>query len=232
MKTAKAILQTRVTEGPVNLVAAVESCHKVFANAETIALLYTPAKCWLTKVTFQDGKCCFISLATETAKDTVKTFEKALDTTTTDSVFEARLFNPFAELRWLHLQNGEGRAALIADEITDITGCLSQQLSPLTAIHTLTQTYLLWGEGVDPTKSNMPDGWSRLTTSRIGRLDVPVSGVDNHKNKRVQLRVLEYLAEYDADGSVVQSDNEPDGKKLHGNVAVVEERLLSLEVAQ
>lgn len=232
MKTAKTILQTRVTEGSVNLVAAVESCHKVFANAETFALLYSPAKCWLTKVTFLDGKCSFIALATEKANDTVKTVEKALDTTTTNAVFEARLFNPLAELRWLHRQNGEGDAALIAEEATDITGCLAQQLPPLTAIHTLMQTYLLWGEGVDPTKSSMPDGWSRLTTSRIGRLDVPVSGVDNHKNKRVQLRALEYLAEYDADGSVVQSDNEPDSKKLHGNVAVVEERLLSLEVAR
>lgn len=189
---------------------ALTASQSVLAAKKTVALLYTPQRC----------KLAVLENGTLRQSD-----GKAVDLT---EVFEARVFNEDAELRWLNKQDGTGRAVLLcAQEIPE--PCLNKlpEDASLKALHTLKQTYLLWGEGIGQTKKvSLADGWSRLTTARIGWLDVPVQGVG--KNERVYLKALEYLAEYDADGKLVQEDQPMEDTKRYGNVAVAEERLLCL----
>ncbi len=204
----------------LQLKEALEFCLPALEGRETVALLYTPGNCLLALLkdkTLRDNRDQEVALA---------------------EVFEARIFNEQVELRWLHKSNRRGRAVLLSGgEIPrECSEKLPKDVS-LSALKTLLQTYLLWGEMVVP-DNHAP--WYRLTTARIGKLDVPLQNADRSKlseeinkgeKKRVQLKALEYLAEYDADGNVVQEDNNSDKTKLHGNVAVVEERLLKLEVA-
>lgn len=179
----------------MTLPAALTACLSVLAIKKAVALLYTPQHCELAVL--ENGVLC-------------QSDGEAVDLT---KVFEARVFNEDAELRWLNEQDGIGRAVLLSDKELTVDQ-LDKDASLSVLDEQLEQTYLLWGEGIDPKKAGLPAAWSRLTTARIGKLDVPVSGVG--KSERVQLRVKEYLAVCD----------------LHGNVAVVEERLLKLEVAQ
>ena len=122
-------------------------------------------------------------------------------------VFEARLFGEEAELRWLAQPDGSGRAVML-------TEADSEPLSgwrPLTAIEPLdviSQTAILWGTAA-PSLDPGP-GWTALSEARIGKLDVPLAAVE--ERAYVEAVSREYLAEADQ----------------HGNVAVVEERLLRL----
>lgn len=122
-------------------------------------------------------------------------------------IFEARVFNQNRELRWLNQTNGKGQAVLISEQ--DISNYLSESLPNLTAIDIIEQQYLLWGKGVKNTSNH---GWGKLAESRIGSISVPVTGLI--ENQRVYLKTVEYL----------QADEE------NGNVSVVEERLIKLEV--
>ena len=125
------------------------------------------------------------------------------------TVFEARLFTPQVELRWWHQQGGTGRTVLLTDDQANLA--LDNYLSSpdqQSLVGTIEQTYLLWGKGVAK-PAELPASWSRLTTARIGRLHIPAPNVTCGY---VHLKVREYLAETDQ----------------HGNVAVVEERLLEL----
>jgi len=124
------------------------------------------------------------------------------------NVFEARAFNETCELRWLNELDGQGRAVLISSQ-QDIIGYLSESLSVLEELDTIKQTYILWGKGV---KTISIGGWGKLAAARIGSLSVPVTGLTT--NKQVYLNSIEYLQEIDE----------------YGNVAVVEERLIGLEV--
>jgi CRISPR-associated protein (TIGR03984 family) len=123
-------------------------------------------------------------------------------------VFEARVFNKSSELRWLNELDGQGRAVLISEE--NIASYLCESID-LEALYTVEQTYILWGEGIENQSSS---GWGKLAAARIGSIDVPVTGLTS--GKRVYLKCIEYLQEIDE----------------HGNVAVVEERLMRLEVKQ
>lgn len=122
-------------------------------------------------------------------------------------IFEVRAFNQNSELRWLNQSNGEGQAVLISEE-DNISDYLADCLPNLEAIDVIKQKYLLWGEGVKSISKN--PGWGKLAESRIGKINVPV---ELTPNQRVYLNAIEYL----------QADN-------YGNVSVVEERLISLEV--
>jgi CRISPR-associated protein (TIGR03984 family) len=131
-------------------------------------------------------------------------------------VFEARIFRDSMELRWHKDASSKGRhrAVIIAESEINLSSMLDDQWKPLEievpVVDTLDQTYLLWGEGTE----NPPgDGWSELAAARIGAMPVPISGVG--PNARVILRTREYLAEYE-----------------HGNVAVLDERLMRLEVVR
>jgi CRISPR-associated protein (TIGR03984 family) len=124
-----------------------------------------------------------------------------------DDVFEARVFSPEAELRWLHSDSGRGRAVVLAEREDALLPGFGQPLSPLAAVEVLPQRYLLWGQPIPPAQ----DGWARLYAARIGVLDVPLTVSDN--GRRVYLTAREYVSV------------EP----VHGNAHVAEERLLALE---
>jgi CRISPR-associated protein (TIGR03984 family) len=192
----------------LRLPEALEACLPALEGQETIALLYSPSQCELARL--KDRKL-------------LDCRDKPISL---DDFFEARVFNEQSELRWLNDKGGLGRAALLS--ASPIPETCRKQLTEdvsITALKTLPQqTYLLWGEGVkdqDPATTKLAAGWSRLTTARIGPLNVPikvpnaVNTDDKSKMPRVLLRVCEYLKVCDD----------------HGNVAVVEERLLKLEVA-
>jgi CRISPR-associated protein (TIGR03984 family) len=123
-------------------------------------------------------------------------------------IYEVRAFHPGAELRW---RNDPGHArrhqtVILAEQNL---GLALTMRPPHEVIDRLDQTYLLWGQGSDP--AGLAPGWSRLSTARIGSLDVPLADVP--RRERVLLRAVEYLAEFD-----------------DGNVSVLDERLVRLEV--
>jgi CRISPR-associated protein (TIGR03984 family) len=130
-----------------------------------------------------------------------------------NNIFEARIFNEETELRWLNQPNNKGIAVLLSSR-NNITSYLSDNGSAIEAIDIIPSQYLLWGEGtgkkeIAPNKEIKQD-WSCISAARIGKLAVPVAGIE-YKD-RVQLKFVEYLDTCDE----------------HGNVAVVEERLLGL----
>lgn len=153
---------------------------------KTIGLLYSPQNCYFIKL--NNGE---IELLNNDPK-----FKMEL-------VFEARIFNEEAELRWLNKKNGEGKAVLITEN--ELYLCLERKIESLEILATQDQTYLLWGES---TKKTLKAGWSQLATSRIGSLYIPLECVNN----RACLKTREYLQE-----------------DCYGNVSVVEERLIELE---
>jgi CRISPR-associated protein (TIGR03984 family) len=163
----------------------------IHANG-AIALLYSPRRCELA--TFAEGAL------------------RASDGQPVDigSVFEARVFNERAELRWLNDPGPEQchRAVILTEQ--DRAGVLEgwSFSNRDDVIDKLDQTYLLWGKGTDRPVSN---GWSELATARIGGLRVPVGNVG--KNQRVLLHSVEYIVEAE-----------------HGNAVVFDERLVKLEV--
>lgn len=122
-----------------------------------------------------------------------------------EDVFEARVFNPGAELRWLHTGDGRGRAVLLTEDETRIPESFAERPEPITADEALRGEYLLWGRA-----TGNRDGWTTLATARIGTLAIPVIAADG---RRVRLLTREYVT------------YEPS----HGNAYVAEERLLYLE---
>lgn len=182
------ILYGRTSNQHITLHEALRSCiTPLNQGSHAVALLYSPNQCQ---------------------------FAKLQNTTLTGShgqeidlqfVFEARVFNEQCEMRWLNIIDGQGTAVMISDQT--LGSCLDEELPELSAIATLEQKYLIWGEKTD---TSIRNGWTRLATARIGALDVPIV---LSTGKRVQLTAIEYLTE----------DEE------YGNVAVVEERLIKLE---
>ena len=133
--------------------------------------------------------------------------DRAIDLT---DVFEARLFNAVCELRWLNRLAGVGDAALIAEtaqqSLNGFAATAPQACEPLP------QQYLLWGERAKRTKAEGAS-WQRLADARIGKLDIPLTQ-GFAQDQRVYLKTREYL----------------DAVDDYGNVAVIEERLVKLEV--
>jgi CRISPR-associated protein (TIGR03984 family) len=171
----------------VTLLEALEQYRKCFDIA--VGLFYSPAKCHFGQVRGQ-------TVAKEQGE--------IADLT---GVFEARIFNENAEMRWLQQSAGLGKAILLF-ESNDVTQTYVQGDSELLqAIHSNPQEYVLWGQGNARSAFN---GWSYLSEARIGQMAVPISNIGT--SERVALRVKEYLQECDD----------------QGNVAVVEERLMSL----
>lgn len=123
-------------------------------------------------------------------------------------VFEARVFNTTAELRWLKSEI-EDKAVLLSERAVRVPEW--EVLEPITDLESLSQTYSLWGRGVEKQPENLRPGWSRLAEARIGKLDVPLPGVLHLES--VQLVAREYIGKVDE----------------CGNFAVVEERLIELK---
>jgi CRISPR-associated protein (TIGR03984 family) len=176
------ILHTRAADN-LTLLEALKICAGCFTNA--VGLFYSPESC-------KFGKVQGDQITDETGKN--------LDL---NRVFEARIFNQQAELRWLNQSNGTGRAVLLSQ--TDIHHYLTEDTPEIHAIDIIDSQYLLWGEGTDRTNEN----WSCISAARIGKLSVPIGKIA--RNDRVKLRFREYLGVCDE----------------HGNVAVVEEQVLN-----
>ena len=180
-------LHVRKTES-ICLKDAIEKCGGMF-NSGGVAILYSPDKCQLAKVG-PDGQV--------SGPDN--------KTINIDLVFEARIFAPDVELRWLNESDGIGSAVLISEKVIST---VFDKNNDIEKIDTMPNQYLLWGEA-DEKQPNQ--GWTRLSEARIGPIDVPVTGIPPHGH--VILKTVEYVKEVDN----------------HGNVAVVEERLSKLEV--
>lgn len=181
------------TQENISLENAIKQQKSNLKNA--IGLFYSPNWCKFGKLE-NDG----------TVKESKENL--VLDDLDLDSVFEARIFNEECELRWLNFSGGFGKAVLLSENPEKANAFREKNEPPLNFLETLKQTYLLWGEG---TGRKIGDGWSRLATARIGKLDVPIEGVKS--NQRVQLMSKEYFGEVDD----------------CGNVAVIEERLIKLQ---
>jgi CRISPR-associated protein (TIGR03984 family) len=184
---SKAVTLHHASLNSVTLLEALKQCHKCFDTA--VGLFYSPTKCHFGQV----------------RGHTVTSEKDEVDDLI--GVFEARIFNNNAELRWLQQSAGLGKAVLIF-ESNDVTQAYIQKVSaPLQAIHSISQQYILWGQGNAQPAFN---GWSYLSEARIGQIAVPISNIET--KERVALQVKEYLQECDD----------------QGNIAVVEERLISL----
>lgn len=177
----------------VPLADAMKAFGAILGSAPAMAMLYSPRWCKLAKwessrLTGPDGQAVDIS-----------------------SLFEVRVFNATAELRWLNdpgPERGHRAVVLTEQDRADVLVGWERCTQPA-IIETLPQTYLLWGEG---TGRSMANGWSELATARIGALPVPIGDVG--KKQQVLLHSLEYVAEAE-----------------HGNAFVLDERLVKLEVA-
>ncbi len=122
-----------------------------------------------------------------------------------DDVFEARVFSPATELRWLHTGDGQGRAVILTEDTTALPDELSERPDPINAVDTNAGGYLLWGRAA----AAAGDGWTTFATERIGTLDIPADITTGHA--RVATR--EYVAV----------------DPTHGNAYIAEERLLAFE---
>lgn len=191
--TVRARLHSRAAE-PVSLKDAL--AHARLTGA--VALLSTPRSFLIAAV--RDGHRC--------------TTPEEPAGTPLDDVFEARVFTPHTELRWIATGPSAGRAAVLTEDEAHLpTGPFTEDITPLTAIDTIESRYLLWGRPLATHPA--PDGWTTLHTPRIGTLHIPTPagtpppGADD----RMQLVAREYVC------------TEP----RHGNAYIAEERLLRLE---
>jgi CRISPR-associated protein (TIGR03984 family) len=124
------------------------------------------------------------------------------------NVYEARVFNKIAEVRWWNDPGGqEHRAAVISEQPIAPDGWPMPET--LTITGRISQSYLLWGRRGGTPERLMAAGWTSLTTARIGSLDVPIASTE--REKRFEIYATEYLKVF-----------------ADGNVGVVEERLLGI----
>ncbi|MGW4031658.1 type III-D CRISPR-associated protein Csx19 [Streptomyces sp. NPDC004838] len=132
-----------------------------------------------------------------------------------DDVFEARVFTPHTELRWMATGTGSGRAVILTEDDSPLpTGPFTEEITPLTAIDTIESRYLLWGRPLADDRA--PDGWTTLHTPRIGVLHIPTpaGAPPLSASDRMQLVAREYVC----------------AEPRHGNAYIAEERLLRLDV--
>src|SRR5689334_18803726 len=144
---------SRTTENR-KLTEAMADCGITFHGA--IALLYAPHKCFLAIVN-SNGK-----------------FQDCKGEIDISTVFEARVFNEAAELRWLNKTNGEGAAVVLCEDNTKkFFNAEAEPFNPMNndLVGKIEQTYLLWGESAGATDNN---GWTKFAEARIGSFFVPV----------------------------------------------------------
>jgi len=159
-------------------------------TGEAVALCYAAENCWLAHAAVHTPGVWTAPVHAE--------FDHA-------NVYEARVFNTAAELRWLGNPGGKGKAIVLTDE--PVCSNVFLPTDDIDLYHTMPNRYLLWGSGTDKADDTL-EGWSVLFTARIGRLDIPCPGIPHHH--RAILQTVEYLA----------VDRE------HGNAFVIDERLL------
>ncbi|QKD83389.1 TIGR03984 family CRISPR-associated protein [Thermoleptolyngbya sichuanensis A183] len=169
-----------------------------------IALLYSPQACSFGR--FESNGQVTICCNSKQGNSKQDWQEQTLDLS---SVFEARVFNERAELRWLSIPGSKGKAVLISE--TNLEKKFADDTNELNYLKAVEQKYLLWGEPLNKVKQPAPANWSILSAARIGAMPVPISPGSNNQTV-VELHSREYLGEI-----------EP-----YGNVAVQEERLMKL----
>ncbi|HEX8137549.1 MAG TPA: CRISPR-associated protein Csx19 [Pyrinomonadaceae bacterium] len=172
------------------LIDAITACGATFHGA--IALLYAPHKCFLAIVNNR-GK-----------------FEDDNGEINASAVFEARVFNSNAELRWLNQEDGAGAALVLCEDQMQKFFDETKGDDKIYARIDPPQTYLLWGESVGTSDNK---GWAKFAEARIGSFPVPIAGINADKKRRAQFTAVEYLGEYE-----------------DGNAAVCEERLTGIEL--
>lgn len=188
------------TDKNVTLEEVISNCKEVLESTFTkderspIALLYSPQSCQFLRLTNQKFQY----------PDGVEKNARELS-----DVFEARIFNPSGELRWLNQNCGHGKAVLLSESEQSIQDFIA--LDPITC-ESLNQKYLLWGQKAKNQPSQ--EGWQILSEARIGKLNIPLSETIK-ENQRVYLQSCEYLS------------NKFD---QYGNYSVIEERLIKMEV--
>ncbi|MEV0971075.1 type III-D CRISPR-associated protein Csx19 [Microtetraspora glauca] len=117
-------------------------------------------------------------------------------------VYEAWVFTPEAELRWVE----SGYTVLLTEDEYLLPDSFGERVDPLPAIATMDARYLVWG-AVTVSGS----GWTTVASSRVGTLAVPLLSAG--EGDRVRLAAREYVV----------ADCE------HGNAYVAEERLIAFE---
>ncbi len=139
-----------------------------------------------------------------------------------EEVFEARLFHPMAEVRWLRNPSTAnlGRSVYLFESSSQFKGKGWQKKAPLSNLTVKENEYLLWG--LSWKVNDLDKNWSCLAAARIGRLPVPLPNLQ--EKQRVRLKTVEYIGlPRDAEGQITRIGQ-------YGNQVIVEERWLSLEV--
>ena len=175
----------------------------VFHGRQPVGFCYTPSACpW---VRWRDGK----------AESAVADFDLS-------QVYEARFFDEKGELRWLRdpSADGVGRAVYLTESADGVSNEEWKELPPIDVDDgdVIESGYLLWGqvcECVDPLPGK---SWFWMSTARIGTLAVPLAAEGDQPGQSVRLGYREYLG------------LDPGYAGEHGNMAVLEQRLLKLKV--
>lgn len=177
------------TEQSSPLTEVLESCKSYLVDG--IGLVYSP------------NSCEFVRLEAGELKN------YSGETIDYSTIFEARIFNETAELRWLNQNEGHGIGVILSESVLESP--LPKQIDILDELEANENQYLLWGKGIN-SKGEENGAWGTLVAARIGGLAVPISGIE--QDRRVFLKAREYLKAVDN----------------FGNFGVVEERLLGLDV--
>ena len=182
----------------LTLEETIAQCSQVLEGA--IALLYSPQSCQFLRL---NNKRFQYSSGEE------KEVQELSD------IFEARIFNPSSELRWLNQNLGSGKAVLLSEEIEQSPENFTA-LDPIPC-DSLKQEYLLWGQKAK--NQTTQEGWQTLSEARIGKLNIPLT-TTLEESQQVYLETREYIAE------LVKEDSNSEN---YGNFAVIEERLVKLK---
>lgn len=111
-----------------------------------------------------------------------------------DQIFEMRVFSKTWEWRWLR-DGQSARMSMVSDEPLHRGGFKTPSRDPVSVLKRTGQQ-LLWGKGVD----GAPHGWTRLTSQRIGSIDVPFQ---SEGTGRLALTTTEYFRQDPATGNWV-----------------------------
>ncbi|GIX04043.1 MAG: hypothetical protein KatS3mg113_1049 [Planctomycetaceae bacterium] len=182
----------------LSLADAVQAFSQVLGSEMATALLYTPQACLFARYSAEAGWTLPVARNEPWSL-----------------AYEARLFCPTAELRWRNDPSSLAKhqvVILIAHAPEQPVNPLDhwERLETPRIVKTLPQTYLLWGQG-ETENLQRNDGWSVLSTSRVGKLLVPVPQVASRQG--VQLHTVEYIVE-----------------AVDGNAMIYDERLIQLVV--
>lgn len=133
---------------------------------ESFAILYTPKECLLLKV----------------GKDGI--FQNRQGKESPANVFEARIFNGAAEMRWFN-ENGQGIAVILSETETD------EEFGGEVLLEN-PQNYLFWGQST----AKFENDWTQFGTARIGSFYIPVQNIADRGFAK--FTAIEYLKEFEA----------------------------------